>query len=57
MSTNICHTAYVDLKDKVKMHGMTRAKYWGIPRFVIQQEETEKLKKAGEIGTIKSRCD
>ena len=54
MSTNIYCTAYVDLKDKVKMNGVTRAKYYGLLRFIIQQEETEKIKKARATGKIKS---
>ena len=54
MSTNICCTAYVDLKSKVKIHGVKIAKDRGLPIFVIQQEETEKLKKSKAIGTIKA---
>ena len=45
MSTNICPTANVDLKAKVKMNGVTREKYRGLPKFAIQQEETKKLNK------------
>ena len=45
MSTNICCTAYVDLKAKVEIHGVTGAKDSGLSRFVIQQEATYKLKK------------
>ena len=40
VSTNICRTVYVDFQDKVKMHGVTRSKDRGPPRFVIQQEDT-----------------
>ena len=54
MCANICRTAYVDLKDKVKIHGVTRAKYRGLPRYFIQQEDTEKLNKARAIGAIKA---
>ena len=50
MCANICRTAYVDLKDKVEIHGVTRAKYRGLPRSFIQQEDTEKLNKARAIG-------
>ena len=54
MSTNIYRTAYVDLKSEVKMHGMKISKERGLPIFVIQQYETNKLKKARSIGTIKA---
>ena len=54
MSTNICRTSYVDLKAKVKMHGVTRENNRGLPIFFIKQEETKKLKKERAIGTIKS---
>ena len=37
MSNNICHTLYVDLKAKVKMHGVTISKDRGLPIFFIQQ--------------------
>ena len=44
MSTNIYCTAYVDLKAEVKMHGMKISKERGLPIFVIQQYETDKLR-------------
>ena len=53
MSTNIGRTAYVELEARVKMNGVTREKYRGLPKFAIQQEETKKLKKTGAIGKIK----
>ena len=53
MLTNICRTVYVDLKAKVKIHGVTIAKDLGLPIFFIKQEDTEKLKKARSIRTIK----
>ena len=54
MSNNIYLTAHVDLKAEVKMHGMKISKERGLPIFVIQQYETDKLKKTGSIGTIKA---
>ena len=54
MSTNIFCNVYVDLKAKVKINGVTREKYRGMPIFVIQQEDTKKLKKVRRIGTIRA---
>ena len=36
------------------MNGVTRAKDCGLPRFFIQQEETQKLNKSRAIGEIKA---
>ena len=54
ISNHICCTPYVEFKAKVKIHGLTRAKYLGLPIFFIQQKETKKIKKARVIGTIKA---
>ena len=53
MLTNLCRTVYVDLKAKVKIHGVTIAKDLGLPIFFIKQEDTEKLNQSRAIGTIK----
>ena len=52
MFTNICCTTYVELKAKVKIHGVTISKDRGLPIFFMKQEDTEKIKKARAIGTI-----
>ena len=54
MSTNICCTAYVDLKAKYNIHYVKIEKDRGLPIFFIQQEDTEKIKKARAIGAIKA---
>ena len=54
ISIDICLTAYVELKAKVKIHGVKREKERGLPRFFIKKEDTKKLKKERAIRTMKA---
>ena len=54
MSTKLCRTAYVPLKSKVMMHGVTRASDRALQKFVIQEEVTA-VREGGKLtGTTKA---